>query len=88
MAGTLHAEEKEYKTAFSYFYESFENFETVGHARAEAILKCELAPQEHGASLLCLLVRAVSSCRYMLLCKIMMNSPEEVAATIAPQGAK
>jgi len=56
MAGTLHADEKDFKTAFSYFYESFENFETISSPRAVDCLK------------------------YMLLCKIMMNAPDEVKA--------
>mmetsp|Transcript_35607 Transcript_35607/g.59016 ORF Transcript_35607/g.59016 Transcript_35607/m.59016 type:complete len:417 (-) Transcript_35607:255-1505(-) len=58
MAGTLHAEEKDFKTAFSYFYESFENFDSVSSKRAVDCLK------------------------YMLLCKIMMNAPEDVTAII------
>jgi len=57
-AGCLHAEEKDFKTAFSYFYEALENFDSIQHARGEDCLK------------------------YMLLCKIMMNAPDEVSAII------
>lgn len=57
-AGCLHAEEKDFKTAFSYFYEALENFDSIGNARGIDCLK------------------------YMLLCKIMLNSPDEVTAII------
>jgi 26S proteasome regulatory subunit N6 len=57
-AGTLHADEKDFKTAFSYFYEALENFDSISHARGVDCLK------------------------YMLLCKIMMNVPDEVTAII------
>jgi len=57
-SGTLHAEEKDYKTAYSYFYESFEGFTSQDD------------PQ------------AVLSLKYMLLCKIMTNNPEDVHAII------
>jgi len=57
-SGILHAEEKDYKTAYSYFYESFEGF----------------GSQEDS--------KAVLSLKYLLLCKIMTNSPEDVHAII------
>merc|ERR1719491_908338 len=58
MSGTIHGDEKDFKTAFSYFYEAFENFDTVSNPKAVDCLK------------------------YMLLSKVMMNSPEEVTAII------
>ena len=57
-AGVLCAEERDYRTAFSYFYEAFEGRNSLGEASAVAPLK------------------------YMLLCKIMMEQPEDVPALI------
>ncbi|KAK7940151.1 hypothetical protein WMY93_003477 [Mugilogobius chulae] len=59
-SGVIHAaEEKDWKTAYSYFYEAFEGYDSIDNPRAITALK------------------------YMLLCKIMLNTPEEVQGLIS-----
>ncbi|KAG7816697.1 hypothetical protein KL909_003139 [Ogataea angusta] len=55
MSGVLHAEDKDFSTAFSYFYEAFENYQI--HSNEEKTIKV---------------------LKYMLLCKIMLNSIDDV----------
>lgn len=59
MSGILHADEKDFKTGFSYFYEAFEGYDSIDSPKAAAALK------------------------YMLLCKIMLNSPDDVQSIIS-----
>uniref|UniRef100_A0A8C5Q4Z0 Proteasome 26S subunit, non-ATPase 11 n=1 Tax=Leptobrachium leishanense TaxID=445787 RepID=A0A8C5Q4Z0_9ANUR len=59
-SGIIHAaEEKDWKTAYSYFYEAFEGYDSIDSPRAMTALK------------------------YMLLCKIMLNTPEDVQALVS-----
>jgi len=58
-SGTLHCEEKDYKTGYSYFYEAFEGYNSLDHPDAVLALK------------------------YMLLCKIMTNNPDDVHSILS-----
>lgn len=60
-AGALNADDKDYKTAYSYFFEAFEGFTQVDESDP----------------------RALSSLKYMLLCKIMMGSVSGVIASVS-----
>ncbi|XP_011848260.1 PREDICTED: 26S proteasome non-ATPase regulatory subunit 11 [Mandrillus leucophaeus] len=58
--GIIHAaEEKDWKTAYSYFYEAFEGYDSIDSPKA------------------------ITSLKYMLLCKIMLNTPEDVQALVS-----
>eukprot|EP00009_Paramoeba_aestuarina_P009704 CAMPEP_0201539742 /NCGR_PEP_ID=MMETSP0161_2-20130828/70569_1 /ASSEMBLY_ACC=CAM_ASM_000251 /TAXON_ID=180227 /ORGANISM="Neoparamoeba aestuarina, Strain SoJaBio B1-5/56/2" /LENGTH=420 /DNA_ID=CAMNT_0047947157 /DNA_START=863 /DNA_END=2125 /DNA_ORIENTATION=- len=59
-SGILHAEEKDYKTSYSYFFESFETYDSLEDVE-----------------------NATKSLKYMLLCKIMQNSPKDVHTIIS-----
>ncbi|KAF8056689.1 PCI-domain-containing protein [Lyophyllum atratum] len=58
-SGILHAEDKDYTTAYSYFFEAFENLSAQGDDSA-----------------------ALGALKYMLLCKVMLNQPEDVTSLL------
>lgn len=64
-SGALNADDKDYKTGYSYFFEAFEGFSQAD----------ERDP------------RALRALKYMLLCKIMMGLPDDVAPLLLLKSA-
>lgn len=63
-SGIVHAEERDFKTGYSYFYEAFDAYFTL---------------DQHQNALNCL--------KYMILCKIMLNSIDEIQMIISVKSA-
>ncbi|KAF7293159.1 Proteasome regulatory particle subunit [Mycena chlorophos] len=86
-SGILHAEEKDYKTAYSYFFEAFES-------QASAASFAPAPGKREGADGALPAVTgdapidtdgkgALESLKYMLLCKVMLNLPEDVHSLLS-----
>ncbi|KAF5317783.1 hypothetical protein D9619_012523 [Psilocybe cf. subviscida] len=67
-SGILHAEDKDYTTAYSCFFEAFESLGTHGEAEGD-ILKTDGGANKG---------QALGALKYMLLCKVMLNLMRDV----------
>ena len=63
-SGTLHAEEKDYKTAYSYFFEAFEQYSALDDPKAVTVLKYLLLTKVGSGG-----VTKVLGLRVMLACR-------------------
>ncbi|PPQ82209.1 LOW QUALITY PROTEIN: hypothetical protein CVT25_008070 [Psilocybe cyanescens] len=63
-SGILHAEEKDYSTTYSYFFEAFENLPALGESEGGS--SSEGGSGAGGG-------KALEALKYMLLCKVMLN---------------
>ncbi|KAK7018559.1 PCI-domain-containing protein [Favolaschia claudopus] len=88
-SGILHAEEKDYKTAYSYFFEAFESQASAASFAppvrkegegADGAVPSPLAGSEQFDAES---KGAVEALKYMLLCKVMLNLPEDVHSLLS-----
>ncbi|KAM3359086.1 hypothetical protein P3S68_022019 [Capsicum galapagoense] len=77
-SGILHAQEKGYKVAYSYFYEAFETFNAFSRDPKDTSSKKD--PDAKAKA------KAIYSLKYMLLCKIMVSQADDVAGIISWHG--
>ena len=87
-SGTLHADERDYRTAFSYFYEAFDALAPMSGAvssTSEPSETGEGTTAETAATQLTAQHRrnAASALKHMLLCKVMMGDAAEVPGLVA-----
>ncbi|KAG8802239.1 26S proteasome regulatory subunit rpn6 [Serendipita sp. 398] len=79
-SGILHAEDGDWKTSYSYFFEAFEGLSNlVENDRGRA----SSGSGGNDVGVAGAGVGAITALKYMLLCKIMMNLPEDVTTLLS-----
>ncbi|GAA5855347.1 hypothetical protein JCM8547_009043 [Rhodosporidiobolus lusitaniae] len=96
MSGVLHAEEKDYKTAYSYFFESFEGLAALDSSAPFNSTSTSSSATETTPSATTALptgdepdrAKIVSALKYMLLCKVMLGLSEDVLSITSTKTAQ
>lgn len=71
MSGILNAQDKDYKTAYSYFYEAFENYQLHETKNDDKSAEGKEEVEEENR-------KSVRVLKYMLLCKIMIGKIDDI----------
>lgn len=71
MSGILNAQDKDYKTAYSYFFEAFENYQLHETKNGEKSSEGREEVEEEDS-------KSVRVLKYMLLCKIMIGNIDDI----------
>ncbi|GAA5843857.1 hypothetical protein JCM11251_003535 [Rhodosporidiobolus azoricus] len=90
MSGILHAEDKDYKTAYSYFFEAFEGLSGLdaGVNNSSSSGPATTTTPVAGAGDEADRTKIVSALKYMLLCKVMLGLSEDVTSITASKTAQ
>ncbi|KAJ2315543.1 26S proteasome regulatory subunit rpn6 [Coemansia sp. Cherry 401B] len=73
-SGTLHSEEGDYKTAYSYFFETMEGLNVYANSRNAGESSAAAANYEQ---------QQLQAFAYMILCKIMTQQPDDITSLFA-----
>lgn len=71
MSGILNANDKDFKTAYSYFYEAFENYQL--HETKDSVIKNDQEDEEQEED-----SKSIKVLKYMILCKIMIGNIDDI----------
>ncbi|KAJ1750502.1 26S proteasome regulatory subunit rpn6 [Coemansia sp. RSA 989] len=73
-SGTLHSEEGDFETAYSYFFETMEGLNVYANSRAANAGSSSVVDYEQ---------RQLQAFSYMIMCKIMTQQPDDITALFA-----